>query len=452
MTTEHTRLPIPKNDASLFFDQQVEISITAQLGSVMEKTDIRSTEGPFLVLPEYRTQYPGTVTRALANLYAEYNQAFAPLVMANREWSTDYQSCISPEGTPINGWIQIDMVGLPQAFLDAAPSLDPNEVRETLRGKIFEIENSLAMYQLLANIFAFDSQDTLFKKEFFSSLDRLRQKHRRPIALLAVTAQKYQAMRESEFGKSDNEILTDAEIRTLSGFDHFFGPEDFISHLKENKCQSDYLLYVRSSDPVSKLRKPKTDVENPLLANNDVRRIIKANAVTFNIDRPDVPLGSPAKINDTKAYLPPMGMAFPVFSDEDLSSSNFREFLASQRIPQEQIESREVHLRAKPMQASYGCYGHQHAAWNNTKFLKDLRYGLRERGPYVIQPEMKTPILVNEADGKMYTYIDRNFLATDDDQNYYFMGGFRSLMPIDSQEANRGRVHGANATVWAEII
>ena len=88
MTTEHTRLPIPKNDASLFFDQQVEISITAQLGSVMEKTDIRSTEGPFLVLPEYRTQYPGTVTRALENLYAEYNQAFAPLVMANREWST----------------------------------------------------------------------------------------------------------------------------------------------------------------------------------------------------------------------------------------------------------------------------------------------------------------------------------------------------------------------------
>ena len=75
---------------------------------------------------------------------------------------------------------------------------------------------------------------------------------------------------------------------------------------------------------------------------------------------------------------------------------------------------------------------------------------MRERGPYVIQPEMATPIIVNETDGAKYTYFDRVFLSTDG-QNYRLMGGFRSLMLTTSVEVRNGRNHGSKDTVWAEI-
>lgn len=461
-------------DPQALLDHTILIPEKAHLGEVTLRTDIESSIGPFRVLPEYRVQYPEAVTQALVDLYAEYNGAFDPLVKANREWDTDYQYAMTgPKGTPANYFVQIDMVGLPDNFLQQSGNYDSAEIREVLRGRIFEIENSLAMYQLLMRIFARDGQPSHFDTRFRASLDTLRQMHGKPIALLAVTDQKYQAMKESEFGKNAEEVLTDAEVMRLSGFDRFFGPEDFKRYLEENGGTCDYLLYARTSDPVAKLRKPGTPVEIPLLEDDKTRRIIKAHAVTFNVDNPAWGPSDRRKINDTKEYLPAMGMAFEAHSLEDLLSmglvkhmtsgkpyteyqgerrlsSDFEAYLKSQGINPASVEKGEQALRAKPMKGAYGCYGHLTDMLGDRKFRQELRQNIDRRGPYVLQPELQTPFIINETDGQAYTYIERNFLSTDG-QGYRFMGGFRSLMPLTSVEAQNGRNHGSAHTVWGEI-
>jgi len=185
------------------------------------------------------------------------------------------------------------------------------------------------MYSLLEYFFSDGTQDTLFKRQFRAGLDDIRQKYGRPIALLAVTDQKYQAMRETEFGKMRGAPLTDDEVREYSGFDKFFSPEEFKKYLVENGGQSDYLLYVRSSDPVAKMKRPDLVIDEELLADDNLRRIIKANALTFNIDNPNLPIGDSRRINDTKEYLGAMGMAFPVYYGEDLTSPEFNNYLRS---------------------------------------------------------------------------------------------------------------------------
>src|SRR3989344_7950638 len=103
------------------------------LGKVEVRTDIQSSIGPFNYFPKYLTQYPQVVTSALADLYAEYNNAFDPLVGKNREWVTDYQHAIGPDGIPNNCLVQIDMVGLPDSYLKTASHLKEAQVREDLR-------------------------------------------------------------------------------------------------------------------------------------------------------------------------------------------------------------------------------------------------------------------------------------------------------------------------------
>ncbi len=467
----------PSLSARELFDKSVAICESSWLGQIVTRNDIKSlahspegnlVRAEFKVLPEYKTQYPDVVIKALGNLYAEYNKAFDPLVAANREWETDYQYCFAPDGTPINGWVQIDMVGLPDSFLKKASFFDETQIREALRGRIFEIENSLAMYQLLERIFSYGGQDTLFKKQFRTSLNDLRRRTGRPIALLAVTEQKYQEMRRSEFGKNEGELLTDEEVRELSGFDKFFGPYEFEQYLMENNGECDYLLYARTSYPLAKLKQPNTEVSIPLLENPYTRRIIRAHAVTFNIDDPQWPNGDPRKINDTKAWMSSVGMALDVYNYTDIVTEEERRddrgklrkvfvpterliaFLQQQGIAVSGEDPKEIALHAKPMQASYGCYGHTRGPLKDSEFRRELRKGLHERGPYVLQPEMQIPLITNTLDGQTYTYIDRNFMWTNG-EDYHWMGGFRSLIPIDSIESKKGRNHGSIYTVWAEI-
>ncbi len=439
------------SEARSLLDQSIEASETAALGTVVLKEDIKSSLGPFQIYPEYKIAYPAVVKQVLENLYSEYNQAFRRLVAANTESSTDYQYCMAPDGTPISYFVQIDMVGLPAGFLAQTPDLSQEDVREVLRGRIFEIENSIAMYSLLENLFSDGIGGTLFKRQFLTALDDIRQKYGRPIALLAVTDQKYQAMRKSEFGKMDGEPLTDDEVKEISGFDKFFSPEEFKKHIEENGGQSDYLLYVRSSDPVAKMKRPELIVDEPLLGDESLRRIIKANALTFSIDNPSLSLGDSRRINDTKEYLGEMGMAFAIYYGEDLTSPDFYSYLRSQGIDPLKMESGEVMIRAKPMKGTYGGYGHIRGTLVDAKFRRELRDALLKRGSYVVQPELQNPTVKNEDDGSIYMYIDRVFFSCDG-QNYHFMGGERTLMPIDSSEAQKNMVHGNSSSVYAEII
>ncbi|MFH0712730.1 MAG: hypothetical protein V2A55_02670 [Candidatus Jorgensenbacteria bacterium] len=443
----------------------------AALGPVVEKSDIRSSLSPFFALSEYRVRYPDAIIRALGELYIEYNRAFDPLIEANREWETDYRYCRLPGGSPVNFGVQVDMVGLSSDFLATASEMSVAEVREVLRGMVFEFENSLAMYQLLERIFAWNGEETFFWRQFRTSLAELRQRFGKPIALLAVTDEKYRAMRESEFGKEEGEPLSDAEVFELSGFDRFFGPEDFRKHLEENGGECGCLLYARTSDPVRKLKRPEIEVEHPLLGDSGVRRVIKAHTLTLNVDAPG--MEHARRINDTKEYMPSMGMACPIASEEDFYSPEFarhvaegksyaefedgsrlsfgmRRYLVSCGVSVGEVEAGRVFLRCKPMKGTYGCYGHVSGALSDRDFRSELRRNLKKRGSYVIQVELSLPVVWNETEGRGYNFIDRNFLSLTNGAPR-FLGGLRSLMPLDSVEAEKGRNHGSKSTVCAEI-
>ncbi len=455
------------------FDRAVAKPLAADLGPLVVRDDIRSTAGPFRTLPNYRVQYPRVVVEALIDLYREYNHAFGLIVPSNQEWQTDYQFCRDHDDVGYTNFaVQIDMVGLPQEFLDAAASMPLPEVVRVLRGRIFEIENSLAMYQLLQKTHPF------FKQRFRGVMDALRDLlDDRPIALLAVTDQKHQAIRESEFGKMGDEPLSDAEVRELSGFDKLFGPAEFAQHVRENGGRSKYLLYARTSDPVAKLKDPSITVEHPILSNPELRRVVRAHCLTINVDNPSET--DPARrVNDTKAYLGFMGMgvgvpdevailptlfspalmahlfsggAYDNFKGASRLSEKLRHYLVSHGVDPTQVESGVRRLRAKPAQGTYGCYGHLSGGLNGAGFRNQLHRGvLRYSGGYVVQPEMAKQIITNTADGVEYDCIDRNFFAVVDGR-YCFLGGHRSLMPKQTKEAEKGRNHGNHDTVWAEI-
>ena len=280
--------------------------------------------GDPLIFPDYTVIYPKVVLEALKKLYKEYNQAFKPLIEANREFPTDYGYCVG-NGGPVNYFVQIDMLGLPSKFLDSVNTLSPETVYKTLRDGIFEIENSLAVYQFLQNLFPRKERDSFFKESFRASLDDIRRIYNMPIALLAVTDQKYEEMRQFEFGKANGEILTDKEVMEFSGFDCLLGPKEFKAHVEANHGKCHYLLYSRTSDPLEKLKKPDFEIYHPLLSNPIFRKIIKAYSLTINIDDPSANYAS--KINDTKEYMPAMNMGYVVSSQEDIFSKDFIDYL-----------------------------------------------------------------------------------------------------------------------------
>ncbi|PKL36384.1 hypothetical protein CVV38_00540 [Candidatus Peregrinibacteria bacterium HGW-Peregrinibacteria-1] len=447
--------------------------VVRKLGPVETRNGLKSSIDHYKIMPEYKVQYPEIVIRALGKIYEEYNQAFVPLIEKNREAESDYESClVGPDGGPVNYAVQIDMVGLPDVFLNMSENLSLDEVISVLKGRIFEIENSLAMYQLLGKMFSNGlNGESNFSLRFRDLLNEIRLRHNMKIALLAVTDDKHRGMRELEFGKRDGEMLADDEVVALSGFDKLMGPSEFLEHLEANNGVSDYLLYVRSSEPIAKLRNPKIEVANPLLAIDKIRRAIKAKALTFNVDAPGMDFDR--KINDTKAYLSVMGMGYDIGTELDLYSTGFsghikRErayadyekgarlsdtfvgFLEGREVCPLKVETGETQLRAKPMKASYGCYGHVRGALNDSKMRSALRKGISTRGAYVIQPEFEIPTVIDESSGTTYAYVDRNFMGMANGKPT-FIAGFRSLMPTSSEEFKAGRNHGNGDTVHAEI-
>lgn len=437
---------------SSLLDQHVSDWVSAKLGSVVPREEIRSSLGPFKTLPDYTVVYPTVVVRALCALYGEYNRAFAPLVEANREWVTDYQYCMQDGLTPVNWFVQIDMVGLPKTFLREIAGMPEEVVCEILRKRIFEIENSIAMYQLLENLFSRDGQDSFFKTRFRAALDDLREQTGKPIALLAVTEAKYHAMLASEFGKDAAASLTNAEVRESSGFDALFGPGQFRDYVTAHGGQCEYLLYVRSSDPVDKLKQPDLVVDQPLLGDMEMRRLVKAHALTLNVDAPE--MGYASRINDTKEYLVSMGMAFLIASNKDLFSSEFRNYLLEQGIDRKAVARGEVKVRCKPAKGAYGCYGHVTGVFARRQFRDVLEQNMHQRGCYVAQPEMAVPVITNttdEADRETFVYIDRNFFGMVNGRPQ-FLGGIRNLMPVWTSEARKGRIHGNTSAVYAEIV
>jgi len=394
---------------------------------------------------EYTVLYPQCVLRELGQLFAEYNEAFAPLVECNCEWESDYAQCI-PKGSHefINFVVQVDMVGLPDAYLASAAAGERSgqDVREDLRRAVFEIDNSTAGYRFYP-----------FLRGVWGGL---RAQLGKPIALLATTQGKYEEMLEFEFGGD----ASDKTVRKISGFDRFFNPEQFVRHITtpgggEYKC--DFALYVRSSYPLEKQRDPRVHVEEPLLGDAAIRQVIKANTLTLNIDAPEMEYER--RINDTKEYMSSMRMAAIVTDADALKCQNgsifpptFEQHLAKRGADRmaQHMSRDQLRIRAKPLKGSYGCYGHVWGAWDsrvNNKIAKMMsRYGA-----CVLQPELSTPLLMSEL-GERYTFMDRLFFARTGEDQPYFVGGQRIMLPVDSPEAIKGRLHLNHDAVVVDII
>lgn len=428
------------------------------LGSTLQRTDIRSSIGPFNIFNLFRVFYPSFVIDALIQLYTEYNFVFKALLERNREWATDYQYC-----DPVNFGVQIDMKGLKEKTI---AHLSYNDIVDFIRGNVFEIENSLAMYGMLSEL------SPGFRENFRDTLDTLRRRYGFPIALLAVTEEKYQAMKASEFGKQADQVLTDDEVFEISGFDFFWSPSDFLRHLEENGGECKALINVRPSDPISKQKNPKFPVYHPLLSDPKTRRIIKAHSITPNIDDPVWPIGDPRRINDSKMYMPEMGMGILIRDETDIFSpelirhlfrghsySSFNgprlndgflqsDYLKRMKVNLDLVVSGETKFRGKPAQGTYGCYGHTSGSLSDNKFRGEFRKGLRERGPYILQVEHIPSTVWNTFDGVQYDFIDRMFLGMVNGAPR-LLSGFRDFLPKISVEAQKGRIHGNGQAVWA---
>jgi hypothetical protein len=424
--------------------------VEVDIGPIDVRNDIDSTLRPFHCTPTYRVRYPKCVITALFELYKEYNAAFRPLVEANREWATDYRYCIA-NGAPCNWMAQVDMVALPPTFLAEAETMEHDLLIEILRAAVFEFENSIAMYQMLEKITRTRDQSSKFRFNYRELLDGLRNKHNRPIALLAVTEQKYEAMLGSEFGKINGARPKPSEIPKLTGFDAFMGPADFAKHVEDMRGGCKFLLFSRTSDPTTVLKDPHTHVDHPLLGNEKLRRIIKAHTITMCVDAPGMAYG--ARINDTKGYMESIGMGVSADFITDLDDPAFLDRLSTIcRIPRGDVEAKTALLRAKPMKGTYGCYGHvQGRLLSACSEQGELRRNWQRRGgQYIFQREIPSVVIADLQSGQRFNAIDRNFLGMVNGEPR-FIGGVRSLMPIDSFEANEHRNHGNAKTVMAEV-
>lgn len=282
------------------------------------------------VLSEYQTEYPPIVAEAIIELYQEYRKAFIPLIEKNREWETDYQYCKDKNGIPIIYGVQVDMQPLPADFLQKCKEgrIKKEVIKEGLRRQIFEIEGSMAMTPLLEVLFeSVQTQNTLFKQANRQMFNGIREKFEKPIVMLAVTDKKRNAILESEFGMNIQDGRPSAEdIYNKSGLNDVWGPEEFLAHLEKHGEENLPLFYVRSSDPVDKLKNPDAIVEHPLLGNDELRRMIKANSLTLNINNPN-DLDVTLRINDTKEYMEEIGMAYPVNAVDDIFNQGYRTYL-----------------------------------------------------------------------------------------------------------------------------
>jgi hypothetical protein len=405
---------------------------------------VTSSVGSVQVLPNAAVRYPTTVIEALKDIYAEYNRSFEAIVQANREHESDYSFLRGPDNKPYNIGVQIDMRGLPVDFLAAAEYAPVAEVRGVLKQAIFEIENSLAAYALLAAVSTSEHNESALLLNLKQHINALRRFHDKPVALLACTDEKYEGMLAFEFGRTKADGITDEDVRSISGFDRLFSPQQFRDYLTGNIGCCEYLLFARTSEPLTRLRNPKVAAPETILSDSDIRRVVRQHALTINIDNPAMPLNSLARVNDTKAYLPAMGMGFLVQSVTDLASESLKQFLSDQGADTQST------LRGKPLQASYGCYGHLRGTLDDKKFQDGIKKNLELRGPYVVQTEKPPATLVDTSTDETFHYIDRVFLGMLDGEAN-FLGGVRTITPAEGKEAREGRIHGSATSLYAPI-
>ena len=410
---------------------------------------------PVFAFHDCRLAYPSIVTEALLRLFEEYNQNFSSLVEANREWETDYQYLRCADGEYRNLFAQIDMAALPLPLIErlSMPGIRLEAVCEALRNNIFEIENSIAGYDYTTRTFETQVRTVPIKTKWHAALDRLRKRYGKPIALLASTEEKFESLCVFEFGT--DAPPSDDHVKRISGFDKLIGPAEFAAHIDDRKGSCDYLLFVRASEPLEKLRRPATQIEYPLLADPRLRQAIKAHAITINVDTPNAPYDT--LVNDTKAYMRPMDMGFEIGAVDDLLSVELARHLAAgapfadfhgpkfsprvvtylrkKGVSPAQINGGDIEFRFKPLKGTYGCYGHVRGSLSSRSTRRKLKIEINARGPYVVQIEIPPHVIEDQRTGDRYHGMHRNFVGFDDDTPSFFRRHVRS----DAEQVHRSR-------------
>jgi hypothetical protein len=217
------------------------------------------------------------------------------------------------------------------------------------------------------------------------------------------------------------------------------------------------LFYVRPSLSSEALKK-KGKRPPGILNDKNMRRVIRAHAITPNVDNPDSDWSM--RLNDSKAPQGPMGLALFVTQENLGTKSKFeaqlREFLLRRGFSEEDINAEEIVLRVKPGIDSYGGYGQSER--KNHKQLYDVMVNeLKKNNPLVLQPDMPTPRLRNLCNGEdedvVYKYIHRIFVS-DPAIGGLFIGGMQNLMPQTSRELDGRleRIHGNASAVWRPVV
>lgn len=400
-----------------------------------ELVHLHSTLGPFMLAPEYKTELPEGVIDAVGTLVKINTDAFSKLLPRNSEGDTlAYQHCHMPDGKPAEPFFQVDMMAISQDLINTA-GCDQTVLQKELKDTIFEFEPSIAMYELIQTF----GGGGILKDNFRRNLDILRERHGKQIALLAPTTPKFEAVLKTEFGLSIDHGLSEDEfnkrIKDISGFDSLLGPDTFIDHVNHYEGECDVLLYVRPSDPISKLKDPSVVVDEPLLGDTLLRKIIRRNAVTLNIDNPEWSIHDPRRIKDSKAALPLLNMGHSI---RWVSQIN-------------RLSDESRLLRAKPRGGVFGAYGQKTISIQNESQRQWLKEQVELRGPFIVQPEMAPVMIIDECSGEKFLAMDRLFFSTVNGRAT-FMGGIRILIPVHSNEARNGRLHGSNDMISAPII
>ncbi len=139
---------------------------------------------------------------------------------------------------------------------------------------------------------------------------------------MTLSEEKYRAVLEFDAGIPEGAEKDVEKIRRNTGFDDIYGPAELQIAYEKGE---DNLYYVRASLEKERLKNPNGSFENALLSDEEIRRYVKQRAITYNIDAPD---GNYERvINDSKEYMPDLGMGYIIESLEDIYTSEYRDFL-----------------------------------------------------------------------------------------------------------------------------
>ena len=140
--------------------------------------------------------------------------------------------------------------------------------------------------------------------------------------ILTLSEEKYRAVLQFDAGIPEGAEKDLEKIRRNTGFDNIYGPAEL---QRAYEIGEENLYYVRASLDRERLKNPDGNFENDLLSEKGLRDYVKQRSLTFNIDAPDSDFAS--IINDTKEYMPEMGMGYIIESLDDIFTLEYRDYL-----------------------------------------------------------------------------------------------------------------------------